>query len=49
LKETAEYTLGVSKYFSKHSLKLQSDISLRETVGLNQKNIIYRIQSEFAF
>ncbi len=49
LSEIAEYTVGVSKYFLKHSLKLQSDISLQETSGSDHLNLIYRIQSEFAF
>jgi phosphate-selective porin OprO and OprP len=45
-----QYTLGVSKYFNKHTVKLQSDISyderIRRTEGTYTNNWTYRLQLE---
>lgn len=45
--ELAEYTLGVSKYISKHKLKIQSDCSYFDNFGLDLgEDFRYRIQLE---
>lgn len=47
-----QYTLGVSKYVVGHYLKVQSDITLAETmVGAGEwaNDLIYRLQFELAF
>jgi phosphate-selective porin OprO and OprP len=49
LKETAEYTFGISKYIKKHNLKVQSDVSLQDVSGSDNFKFIYRLQTEFAF
>ncbi len=43
-----EYTLGISKFFSGHKLKVQSDISYRDVVNSNNQ-IIYRLQFDIHF
>ncbi|MGK0368098.1 MAG: phosphate-selective porin OprO/OprP [Thermoproteota archaeon] len=43
-----EYTFGISRYVVGHSLKVQADISYRETEG-NDDMIIPRLQFEVAF
>lgn len=43
-----QYTLGVSRYFVGHSLKVQSDVSLTEEVG-EADTWMYRLQVEVAF
>ncbi|MFT5969840.1 MAG: phosphate-selective porin OprO/OprP [Flavobacteriales bacterium] len=40
-----EYTLGVSRYISGHNLKIQSDITLRQTEG-GDDNLMFRLQVE---
>ncbi len=42
-----EYTLGVSKYFVGHSLKIQSDLTYRDN-DLSSNALIYRFQVELA-
>lgn len=44
-----EYTLGVSKYFVGHSLKIQSDISHTRNFLDTDPSLRYRLQVEFAF
>ncbi len=44
-----EYTLGVSKYFVGHSLKIQSDISRTRNFLDTDPSLRYRLQVEFAF
>lgn len=44
-----EYTLGVSKYFVGHSLKIQSDISHIHDYLNTDPSLRYRLQVEFAF
>ena len=44
-----QYTLGVSKYFVGHSLKIQSDATLQQIVGVSNPNLIYRLQFEMQF
>ncbi|MDG1517686.1 MAG: porin, partial [Flavobacteriales bacterium] len=48
-----QYTIGVSKYVVGHYLKVQSDITLAETMNLSSANwendLIYRLQFELAF
>lgn len=41
-----EYTLGVSKYFLNHNLKIQSDLSLLDEAGLSNESMRFRIQME---
>lgn len=41
-----QYTLGASKYFSNHKLKLQTDISFRDSPDPEWNNIMYRFQIE---
>ncbi len=43
-----EYTLGISKFFSGHKLKVQSDISYTDVVEDNS-HIIYRLQFDIHF
>lgn len=43
-----QYTLGVSRYFSGHTLKLQSDISLLKEAG-DFSEVMYRLQVEIGF
>lgn len=44
-----EYTLGASKYFYGHNLKLQSDISLIDKAKTDSNRLRFRLQMEFAF
>tara|TARA_B100000809_G_scaffold265081_1_gene322799 strand:- start:3622 stop:4827 length:1206 start_codon:yes stop_codon:yes gene_type:complete len=44
-----QYTLGVSKYFKGHKLKVQSDITYSETVGSIDNDLIYRLQFDLHF
>lgn len=44
-----EYTLGISKYFVGHSLKIQSDISHTRNFLDTDPSLRYRLQVEFAF
>lgn len=43
-----QYTLGFSKYFVKHKLKIQSDITYEDSMFSNDK-IFYRLQFEIHF
>lgn len=42
-----EYTLGLSKYFVNHKLKLQTDISFRDNPDPDWNNLMYRLQIDF--
>lgn len=45
--ELSEYTFGISKYLSKHKLKIQSDFSYFENFGLvGEEDFRYRFQVE---
>ncbi|MFA7327280.1 MAG: porin [Candidatus Kapaibacterium sp.] len=45
--ELAEYTFGISKYLSKHKLKIQSDLSYFDNFGLaGEDDFRYRFQIE---
>ena len=44
-----QYTLGVSKYFKGHKLKVQSDITYSETEGSLDNGLIYRLQFDLHF
>ena len=44
-----QYTLGLSKYFKGHKLKVQSDITYSETVGSADNDLIYRLQFDLHF
>lgn len=46
--ETSEYTLGVSKYYVGHNLKIQSDLSYLDVVDTDG-SIRYRFQVEMQF
>jgi len=48
LQEVTEYTLGFSKYFSGHSLKIQSDLSYSE-IADNDNEFRFRFQVELSF
>lgn len=43
------YTLGVSKYFVGHNLKIQSDITLTDEEFNDESPLLYRLQVELAF
>lgn len=43
------YTLGVSKYFVGHSLKIQSDLSAFQQEDSDDMELMYRFQVELAF
>lgn len=45
-KSVTQYTLGVSKYFAGHNLKLQADVSYNQTVSKND-GLLGRIHVEF--
>lgn len=47
--EEKEYTVGLSKYFSGHNLKIQTDFSLIEEKGATDKEARFRFQVELAF
>ena len=44
----SQYTLGLSKYFEKHKLKIQSDITYENSIFFDDK-IFYRLQFEIHF
>lgn len=44
-----EYSLGVSKYFLGHNLKIQSDVSLTDNQEESDPGIRFRFQVEMAF
>ena len=44
----SQYTLGLSKYFEKHKLKIQTDMSYENSLYSNDK-IFYRLQFEIHF
>lgn len=46
LPEEKQYTLGLSKYFARHKLKVQTDISFRDSPDPEWNNIMYRFQFE---
>ena len=48
INDSDEYTLGVSRYFSNHNLKVQSDITYRERL-LGSDFFQFRLQFEMAF
>ena len=49
LRETnKQYTLGLSKYLMKHTVKVQTDISLLEADN-RRDNLLYRFQVELGF
>ena len=43
-----QYTLGLSKYFEQHKLKIQSDMTYENSIFLNDK-IFFRLQFEIHF
>ena len=43
-----QYTLGLSKYFEKHKLKIQSDFTYENSIFSDDK-IFYRLQFEIHF
>jgi len=47
MKKQQEYVLGLSHYFSKHSLKIQSDVTYLDDG--NNENIIFRFSSVLTF
>lgn len=51
LKEVNEYTIGASKYFQGHKLKVQTDVSMTDKKHLNNGESAYRwrFQVEFGF
>lgn len=48
LPEQNEYTLGLSRYFKGHNLKIQSDFSLIEAAGAADPDFRFRFQVEIA-
>jgi phosphate-selective porin OprO/OprP len=44
-----QYTLGLSKFFKGHKLKVQTDITYSETVGSPDNELIYRLQFDLHF
>lgn len=44
-----EYTVGLSKYFVGHSLKVQTDVSLLDEANATSNDLRYRFQVEFQF
>ncbi|NQY67935.1 MAG: hypothetical protein HRT72_09475 [Flavobacteriales bacterium] len=48
INEVDEYTLGFSKYFVGHNLKIQSDISYIDNIGSNA-DVRFRLQVEMQF
>lgn len=45
--EHDQYTLGLSRYFVEHSLKIQTDVSLNTVAG-REESVMYRLQLEVA-
>ncbi len=48
IRETIEYTLGISKYFVGHALKVQTDYSIIDTQGAADPEFRFRFQVELA-
>ena len=46
--DVKQYTLGVSKYLAGHKLKVQADVSYKETIGKDD-GVLGRIQMELQF
>lgn len=44
-----QYTFGISKYFSGHALKVQSDVSYLRTYGSADGTLMYRLQFDIHF
>ena len=44
-----EYTLGLSKYIVKHSLKVQTDVTLVDRYDSSEPTLRYRLQVELGF
>ncbi|PRX48836.1 porin [Salegentibacter salegens] len=42
-----QYTFGISKYLSKHKLKVQTDLSFRDSPDPDWNNLMYRLQVDF--
>lgn len=42
-----QYTLGISKYISKHKLKVQTDISFDDNPDPEMNHVMYRLQVDF--
>ncbi|PKD20359.1 porin [Salegentibacter salinarum] len=42
-----QYTLGLSKYIFKHKLKVQTDLSFRDSPDPKWNNLMYRLQVDF--
>lgn len=42
-----QYTLGLSKYLAKHKLKIQTDLSFRDSPDPEWNNLMYRLQIDF--
>jgi hypothetical protein len=47
--DTDEYTLGMSRYFSGHDLKIQSDFSVITYPGVDEADLRFRLQCEMQF
>ena len=48
IKESTEYTFGISKYLKGHNLKIQTDYSYQDIPG-GSNETIFRFQTELAF
>lgn len=48
-KKETQYTVGLSKYIVGHNLKFQSDASLLQMEGINDPELMVRMQVELAF
>jgi len=46
LRDTKEYTFGISRYIDGHRLKLQSDISIIDVIGSTENDLRFRLQME---
>jgi len=44
-----QYTLGLSKFFAGHKLKVQSDVTYTETEGSPDSGLMYRLQFDVHF
>lgn len=47
--DETQYTVGLSKYFSGHELKVQTDLSYLDIAGTPTDELMYRFQVEVAF
>jgi len=47
--DLTQYTLGLSKYFKGHKLKVQSDISYLDIQDNPNSNLMYRLQIDIHF